>query len=113
MNSSEESATSDNSSEGLFILPLAAAALLLAKYKDAIGNEASVVNPDLPFQKMTGRQWMEVNLRNERKCLDNLRISPYNLLHLHNILLGFGPKGTRQTGSLECLGIYVWTCAHN
>ena len=40
-------------------------------------------------------------------------MSPDNLLHLHNILLGFGLKGTRQTGSLECLGIYVWTCAHN
>ena len=68
MNSSEESATSDNSSEGSFILPLAVADLLLAKYKDAIGNEASMVNPDLSFQKMTGRQWMEVNLRNVRKC---------------------------------------------
>ena len=74
MNNGEESATSDNSSEGSSILPLAAAALLLAKYKAAIANEASVVNPDLPFQKMTGRQWMEVNLRNERKCFNNLRI---------------------------------------
>ena len=57
--------------------------------------------------------WMEVNMRNERKCMDNLRMSPDNLLHLHDILLGFGLKGTRETGSLECLGIYVWTCAHN
>ena len=40
-------------------------------------------------------------------------MSPDNLLHLHDILLGFGLKGTRETGSLECLGIYVWTCAHN
>ena len=95
MNNSEESATSDNSSEGSSILPLAAAALLLLKYKAAIANEAPVVNPDLPFQKMTGRQWMEVNRRNEWKCLDNLRMSPDNLLHLHNILLGFGLKGTQ------------------
>ena len=95
MNNSEESATSNSSSEGSFILPLAAAALLLAKYKAAIANDASVVNPDLPFQKMTGRQWMEVNRRNEWKCLDNLRMSPDNLLHLHNILLGFSLKGTQ------------------
>ena len=54
---------------------------------------------------------MEVNLQNERKCLDNLRMSPDNLLHLHNILLGFGLKGTREIGSLEYLGIYLWTCA--
>ena len=40
-------------------------------------------------------------------------MSPDNVLHLHDILLGFGLKGTRQTGSLEYLGIYVCTCAHN
>ena len=56
---------------------------------------------------------MEINLRNENKCFNNLRMSPDNLLHLHNILLGYGLKGTRETGSLECLGIYLWTCAHN
>jgi len=113
MSSTKDSANSDSSSEGRPILNLAPAAVLLAKYKAAVANEAPVVNPDLPFQKMTGRQWMEVNRRNERKCLDNLRMSPDNLLHLHNILLGFVLKGTRETGSLECLGIYLWTCAHN
>ena len=40
-------------------------------------------------------------------------MSPDNFLHLHDIVLGFALKGTRQTRSLECLGIYVWTCAHN
>ena len=49
MNNSEESATSDNSSEGSSIFPLAAATLLLVKYKAAIANDAPVVNPDLPF----------------------------------------------------------------
>ena len=55
MNNSEESNTSDNSSEGSSILPLATAALLSLKYKAAIANKAPVVTPDLPFQKMTGR----------------------------------------------------------
>ena len=95
MSSTEDSANSDSSSEGPPILNLAADAVLLAKYKAAVANEAPVVNPDLPFQKMIGRQWMEVNLRNEQKCLDNLRMSPDNLLHLHNILLGFSLKGTQ------------------
>ena len=72
MNNSEEFDTNDNSSDGLFILPMAAAALLIAKYKVVIANEASVVNPDLPFQKMTGRQWMEVNLWNKREVLGQL-----------------------------------------
>ena len=62
MSSTEDYASSDNSSEGTSILRLAAAGLLLVKYKAAIANEASVVNLDLPFQMMIGRQWMEVNL---------------------------------------------------
>ena len=56
---------------------------------------------------------MHLNLSNPRKCLDNLCMSPDDFMHLHDILLGFGFKGTQQTGSLEALGIYVWTCAHN
>jgi len=95
MSSTEDSANSDSSSEGLPIFNLAAAAVLLAKYKATVANEAPMVNPNLSFQKMTGRRWMEVNLRNEWKCLDNLRMSPDNLRHLHNILLGFGLKGTQ------------------
>jgi len=62
MNNSKESATSGNSSEGSSIFPLAAATLLLVKYKAAIANEAPRANPNLPFQKMTRQQWMEVNL---------------------------------------------------
>ena len=62
MSSTEDSANSDNPSEGPPILNLAAAAILLTKYKAAIANDASVVNPELPFQNMSGRQWMEVNL---------------------------------------------------
>ena len=55
MSSTEDSANSDSSSEGPPILNLAAAAVLLVKYKAAVANEAPVVNPDLPFQKMIGR----------------------------------------------------------
>jgi hypothetical protein len=40
-------------------------------------------------------------------------MSPDDFMHLHDILLGFGLNDTQQTGSLEALGIYVWTCAHN
>ena len=67
MSSTEDSANSDSSSEGPPILNLAAAVVLLAKYKATVANEAPMVNPDLPFQKMIERLWMEVNLQNERK----------------------------------------------
>jgi len=49
MSSTEDFANSDSSSKGPTILNLAAAAILLTKYKAAVANEAPVVNPDLPF----------------------------------------------------------------
>ena len=49
MSSTEDSANSDSSSEGPPILNLAADAVLLAKYKAIVANEAPMVNPDLPF----------------------------------------------------------------
>ena len=59
MSNTKESNNSDNSSEGpnnsTEVLNFAAAAILLARYKAAVVNAAPVVNPDLPFPKMTGR----------------------------------------------------------
>lgn len=91
---------------------MAAAAVVLARLKAALANEAPVVNPELPFLRQIGRQWLEINLRNEELCLDNLRMSPDDFLHLHGILLGFGLKSTRQKGSKEILAMYLWTCGH-
>ncbi|XP_066324607.1 uncharacterized protein [Miscanthus floridulus] len=113
MSSSEDSYISDNSSEGMQIYNVAAAVVLVARLKAAVANAAPVVNPALPFPKMSRRQWMQLKLQNEQKCKENLRMSPDAFLHLHNILLEYGLKGTQQTGSIETLGLYVWTCAHN
>ena len=49
MSTTEDSENSDISSEGPPIFNLAAAAVLLAKYKAVVANEAPMVNPDLPF----------------------------------------------------------------
>ena len=93
--SSTKTNNSKNSSEGPPIFNLAAAVVALARYKAAVPKTAPVVNPEVPLPKVTGRQWIEHNLRNERKCLDNLRMSPDDLMHLHDILLGFGLKDTQ------------------
>jgi len=113
MSSSEDSDISDTSSEGTATYNVVAAAVLLAWLKAAVDNAVPVVNPAVPFPKMSGRQWMELNLQNEQRCKENLRMSPDAFLHLHNILVEYGLKGTQQTGSIETLGLYVWTCAHN
>jgi hypothetical protein len=59
MSSTEESNNSDKSSEGpnnsIEEFNFAAAVVLLARYKAAVVNAAPVVNPDLPFPKMTRR----------------------------------------------------------
>ena len=113
MSSPEDSDISDTSSEGTATYNVVAAAVLLARLKAAVDNAVPVVNPAVPFPKMSGHQWMELNLQNEQRCKENLRMSPDAFLHLHNILVEYGLKGTQQTGSIETLGLYVWTCAHN
>ena len=95
MSSSEDSYISDTSSEGTQIYNIATAAVLVARLKAAVANAAPVVNPALPFPKMSGRQWMQLNLQNEQKCKENLRMSHDAFLHLHNILLEYGLKGTQ------------------
>ena len=95
MSSSEDSYISDTSSERTQIYNIAAAAVLVARLKAAVANAALVVNPALPFPKMSRWQWMQLNLQNEQKCKENLRMSPNAFLHLHNILLEYGLKGTQ------------------
>jgi hypothetical protein len=82
----------DNSSEGTSMFTFADAVVMLAKLKAAMDNAAPVINPPVSFPKMTRQQWMEVNPRDENRCIDNLRMSPDDFKQLHNILVGFGSR---------------------
>ena len=73
MSSSEDSYISDTSSEGSQVYNMVVVAVLIARLKAAVANVAPVVNPALPFPKMSGWQWMQLNLQNEQKCKENLR----------------------------------------
>ena len=95
MSSSEDSYISDTSSEGSQVYNMVVVAVLIARLKAAVANAALVVNPALPFPKMSGRQWMQLNLQNEQRCKENLHMSPDAFLHLHNILVEYGLKGTQ------------------
>ena len=55
MSSSEDSYISDTSSEGTAIYNVAVAVVLHARLKAAVANAALVVNPAVPFPKMSGR----------------------------------------------------------
>ena len=62
MSSSEDSYISDTSSEGSQVYNMVVVAVLIARLKAAVANVAPVVNPAIPFPKMSGRQWMQLNL---------------------------------------------------
>ena len=55
---------------------------------------------------------MKLTLDDPTKCKDNLRMSCDAFMHLHNMLLPFGLPSTDKCSSVEALGMYVWTCAH-
>ena len=55
MSNSEESNSSDISSDGPHIFNLVAAVVALARYKAAVAKAAPMVNPAVPFPKLTGR----------------------------------------------------------
>jgi len=62
MSSTEESNNSDNSSEETSVFNLVAVVVALARYRAAVAKTAPMVNPEVPFPKMIGQQWMHLNL---------------------------------------------------
>ena len=91
---------------------LAAAAVLLRRIKAIMSVQPPVVNPPCPITKLTGAQWMKLNLDDPTKCIDNLRMSRDAFLNLHDCLLPYGLKSTKECDSMKALGLYIWTCAH-
>ena len=112
MDSSEESCTSESSSDSELLKKLAEAAIVLRRIKGILSKQPTVVNPTCPITKMTGAQWMKLNLDDPTKCIDNLHMTPDAFLNLHDRLLPYGLKSTKECGSMEALGLYIWTCAH-
>ena len=55
---------------------------------------------------------MQLTLADQTKCIDNLRITRDAFMHLHDTLLPFGLPSTDKCTSVEALGMYIWTCAH-
>ena len=110
MSSTDESSYSDTSSEGPSTVTVAKAAFVLLK--GLMSQQRPEVNPPCPIPKLTGAQWMHLTLADNTRCLENLRMSPDAFMHLHEILLPFGLPETDKCTSVEALGMYIWTCAH-
>ena len=112
ISSNEDSSNSDTSSDGPGMVNLAKAAMVLRRLKGILAQQRPAVNPPCPIPKLTGMQWMKLTLENPTKCIDNLRMSRDAFMHLHNMLLSFELPSTDKCSSVEALGMYICTCAH-
>jgi hypothetical protein len=76
MSSVEDSGHSDTTSDGSSIIyQLAVAAAVLAAFGSSFSTAAPFMNPPPPLPPVIGRQWVEYNLRDFRKCQDNFRMT--------------------------------------
>jgi hypothetical protein len=115
MSNKEDFDSSDSSNDvTLVICKLAGAAATLGELHVAMYKPALVVNHPLPIPNLIGRQWLQRTLENPKRCHATLCMSPTTFIRLHQILVeNHGLQGTRETGSLETLAMFVWTCTHN
>ena len=110
MSSTDKLSYSDTSSEGPSNVTVAKATFVLLK--GLMSQQRPEVNPPCPIPKLTGAQWMHLTLADNTRCLENLRMSPDAFMHLHETLLPFGLPEIDKCTSVEALGMYIWTCAH-
>ena len=91
-------------------MTVAKAAFVLLK--GLMSTQMPEVNPPCPIPKLSGAQWMQLTLADHTRCLENLCMSRDDFMHLHETLLSFGLPVTDKCTSVEALGMYIWTCAH-
>ena len=69
---------------------------------------ARLVNQPPPILKFTAKQWLRRTLNDERRCHNNLCMSPLEFKYLHRILVDYyGLRGTGETSSKEALAKFV------
>jgi hypothetical protein len=70
-----------------------------------------MINPDPPLPQVTGRQCVEHNLRDFKKCHDNFRMTPDDFMVLHDTLVRYhGLMSTQEVESCEALWMFLWAC---
>jgi hypothetical protein len=77
MSSAEDSSHSDTTSDDSSnIFQQAGAAVVLATFTSRLYTLALMINLHTPLPHVTGRQWVELNMRDFGKCHDNFRMTP-------------------------------------
>lgn len=111
MSSQDESNSSDTSSDGSFY-ELAALGAALGAYAAQRYYANPQLIPDPPvFTRLTGRQWVEVNLQDSDRCYTNFRMVPDDFFRLHEILVtNHGLQPSHECDTVEALGMFLWAC---
>jgi hypothetical protein len=112
MSSAEDSSHSDTASDDSSnIFQQAGAAAVLAAFASSSYTLAPMINLHTPLPHVTGRQWVELNMRGFRRCHDNFRMTPDSFRELHDTLVRYhGLRSTQEVESCEALGMFLWAC---
>jgi len=112
MSSEEDSGHSDTASDdSSIIFHQAGAAAVLAAFASSSYTLAPMINLHTPLPHVTGRQWVELNMRDSRRCHDNFRMTPDSFIELHDTLVRYhGLRSTQEVESCEALGMFLWAC---
>jgi hypothetical protein len=106
--SSHSNTTSDDSSN---IFQQAGAAVVLAAFASSSYTLAPMSNLHTPLPHVTRWQWVELNMRDFRRCHENFRMTPYSFRELHDTLVRYhGLRSTQEVESCEALGMFLWAC---
>ncbi|KAL6657379.1 hypothetical protein ACP70R_005159 [Stipagrostis hirtigluma subsp. patula] len=84
---------------------------LLAAIASSSSTAGRVQDCPSSLHELTGRQWVERNLSDSKKCYANFRLRPaaFHLLH-RTLVANHGLKSTSQYDSIEALGMFLWAC---
>ena len=103
MSSAEDSSHSDTASDDSSnIFQQAGAAAVLAAFASSSYTLTPMINLPPPLPHVTGPQWVELNMRDFRKCHDNFRMTPDSFIELHDTLVRY--HGLRSTQEVESCG---------
>ena len=112
MSSAEDSSHSDmTSDDSSNIFQQAGAAAVLAAFASSSYTLAPMINLHTPLPHVTGQQWVELNMRDFRRCHDNFCMTPDSFRELHDTLVRYhGLRSTQEVESCEALGMFLWAC---
>ena len=112
MSSAEDSSHSNTASDDSSnIFQQAGAAAVLAAFASRSCTVAPMINPPASLPHVTGRQWVELNMRDFRRCQDKFCMPPDSFRELHDTLVRYhGLRSTQEVESCEALGMFLWAC---